>query len=120
MGCAFQIVDDILDLTGEEAAVGKSLGTDLDKAKMTLPLLRLRDRASGADAERVRDAIVASDHEKRAAITELLSEYGAIDSARETARQMVSDAQAELEVLPDKPERELLRRAAEYILARDR
>lgn len=120
IGCAFQIVDDILDLTGEETTVGKSLGTDLDKAKMTLPLLRLRDRASGPDADRVRDAILSSDHDQRTAISELLQEYGAVDSARETARMLVAEAQAELVVLPDAPEREVLSRAAEYVLARDR
>ena len=63
VGCAFQIVDDILDLTGEEAAVGKSLGTDLEKAKMTLPLLRLRDRASAEDQERLRETILKRDPE---------------------------------------------------------
>ena len=120
MGCAFQIVDDILDLTGEETTVGKSLGTDLDKAKMTLPLLRLRDRAAGSDADRVRDAILSSDHDRRGAISVLLHEYGAVESARETARTLVAEARTELAVLPDAPERELLSRAAEYVLARDR
>ena len=120
IGCAFQIVDDILDLTGEETTVGKSLGTDLEKAKLTLPLLRLRDRASGPDADRVRDAILSSNHDQRSAINELLHEYAAVESARETARELVAEAQAELAVLPDAPEREVLSRAAEYVLTRDR
>ena len=61
MGSGFQIVDDLLDLTGEEQNVGKSLGTDLEKAKMTLPLLRLRDRASAADRARLKAAIESND-----------------------------------------------------------
>ena len=42
-GRAFQIADDILDLIGDETRVGKSLGTDWDRGKMTLPLIRLRN-----------------------------------------------------------------------------
>src|SRR6185436_20002550 len=44
IGIAFQIVDDHLDLIGDEAEVGKTLGTDLDKGKVTLPLIALFDR----------------------------------------------------------------------------
>ncbi|MCH2111404.1 MAG: polyprenyl synthetase family protein [Planctomycetes bacterium] len=46
-GRAFQIIDDILDLEGDEQKVGKSLGTDLARGKMTLPLIRLRDQLEG-------------------------------------------------------------------------
>ena len=45
LGVAFQIADDVLDLLGEERATGKSLGTDLEKQKLTLPLIRLLDTA---------------------------------------------------------------------------
>src|SRR4029077_16120047 len=46
LGLACQIADDLLDLVGEERATGKSLGTDLDKQKLTLPLIRLMQQAS--------------------------------------------------------------------------
>jgi octaprenyl-diphosphate synthase len=120
MGCAFQIVDDILDLTGEESAVGKSLGTDIDKSKMTLPLLHLRDRASKSDRERLRAIVVTHDEEQRIGLHELLAEYGAVESARATAHELVAQARARLEELPACFERDLLRRAAEFVLARDR
>ena len=45
LGIAFQIADDLLDLVGEERAVGKSLGTDLEQRKLTLPLIRLLGQA---------------------------------------------------------------------------
>jgi len=120
MGCAFQIVDDILDLTGTEATVGKSLGTDLEKAKMTLPLLRLRERASGNDLERMREAVLSNDPDKRRSILLLLDEYGAVESARETAERLVAEAKAELKKVPDAPERAFLLAAADYVLDRDR
>jgi len=120
MGCAFQIVDDILDLTGEEATVGKSLGTDLEKAKMTLPLLRLRDRARPDDRARLREAILTGDAARRREVAPLLKEYGAVESARETAEQLVAGARAELARLPDRPERALIAAAADYVLRRDR
>ena len=49
LGVAFQIADDVLDLVGDEAAAGKSLGTDLLKQKATLPLIRLLETVSPAD-----------------------------------------------------------------------
>jgi len=55
-GRAFQMVDDILDLTGDEARVGKSLGTDWARGKMTLPLMRLRDRLSPEVREELESA----------------------------------------------------------------
>jgi octaprenyl-diphosphate synthase len=120
IGCAFQIVDDILDLVGEEASVGKSLGTDLDKAKMTLPLLRLREKAKPRDRARLRDAIRSGSAEARRALLPLLAEYGAIESARATAEAMVASARRDLERLPDGEVRRLLALAADYVLARDR
>jgi len=120
LGCAFQIVDDILDLTGEEAAVGKSLGTDLEKAKMTLPLLRLRAKASPVDRARLREAIRAGTREAREALRPLLAEYDAVGSARATAEALVDEARGLLDALPASPERAALRQAADYVLARDR
>jgi octaprenyl-diphosphate synthase len=120
MGTAFQIVDDILDLTGDESAVGKSLGTDLDKAKMTLPLLRLRDCATPDDRRKVVAAILSDDPQERRSVLKLLEEYGAVASARETAETLVAEAHRDLDQLPASPERELLTSAAAYVLARDR
>lgn len=120
MGTGFQIADDILDLTGKESTVGKSLGTDLEKAKMTLPLLHARDRASAKDRERLRRAVISRDYEERRSVVGVLNEYGAIDSARATARALVAEAQAELDRLPAGPERDLLRAASDYMITRDR
>ena len=120
VGAAFQIADDILDLTGEEKSVGKQLGTDLDKAKMTLPLLRLRDAASPEDRAHFEETILADDLEARRSILPLLEKYGAIESARLTAENLIESAMRDLDTLPNRPEREQLRAYAEYMLRRDR
>src|SRR6185295_13173817 len=59
IGMAFQIVDDVLDLTGDEAVVGKSLGTDLDRCKMTLPLIHFLSHGPRPAVKRVREVLVA-------------------------------------------------------------
>ncbi|HEV3163282.1 MAG TPA: polyprenyl synthetase family protein, partial [Isosphaeraceae bacterium] len=57
LGVAFQITDDVLDIWGEERATGKTLGTDLDKQKLTLPLIRLLRTASPETADQVRSLL---------------------------------------------------------------
>ena len=121
MGSAFQVVDDILDLVGEEDRVGKSLGTDLEKEKMTLPLLRLLRRLPRPERDRLRGEITEGEAERvRETLRPLLQEHRAVDSARETARELVQAAFTELHNVPDTPERTLLRQSAEYVLSRDR
>jgi octaprenyl-diphosphate synthase len=56
-GTAYQIYDDCLDLVGSESSAGKSLGTDLAKGKLTLPLLLLWERASDADRSRLKGLV---------------------------------------------------------------
>ncbi len=120
VGSAFQIADDVLDLMGEESAVGKQLGTDLEKEKMTLPLLRLRDAADAADRERLREIIESHDAGARADVAVLLEKYGAVESAKRTAAILLEQAMDDLSSLPDCPEREMLRETAAYMLLRDR
>ena len=120
IGSAFQIIDDILDLTGEESAVGKSLGTDIEKAKMTLPLMRLRDAAGMEDASQLQQALTRGKADARRELVPILDKYGAIQSARETAFQLVDEARQLLAGLPDVPERAYLAQVADYVLSRDR
>src|SRR5262249_36385583 len=60
LGLAFQIADDLLDLVGEERLTGKSLGTDVEQQKLTLPLVRLLDTAPADQASRVRHILQSS------------------------------------------------------------
>ncbi|MBL9147987.1 MAG: polyprenyl synthetase family protein [Phycisphaerae bacterium] len=116
VGTAFQIQDDLLDLAGKEDVVGKSLGRDLDKGKMTLPLILLLSRASNAERAVVLDAIERRDD---ASLRRIAERGGAIDMARARAVEIVDAARKELGCLAPSPVRDLLHEMAERTVRRD-
>lgn len=118
VGMAFQITDDILDLTGTQEETGKTLGRDLDKQKMTLPLIRFLASASGAGREEVLAILngeVDAGHDR---IRELLEAGTAIDEAYETAEAHIRSALDSLRDLPPSEAKDALQSTAEFILLR--
>lgn len=120
LGIAFQIVDDYLDLMGDESKVGKSLGTDLQKGKMTLPMIRLVAVASSEDRARIAAMVKSAesgaiDNELR----RLLEEYGAVRYAFEKAQSFVDAAVAAVDFLPESNHKDVLRALAGFVLARN-
>ena len=86
VGTAFQIMDDVLDYSGEAAAIGKNLGDDLAEGKMTLPLIRALAVGSGADATTIRHAIEGGGRlTDFAPVMRVLERTGALAYARERA-----------------------------------
>lgn len=118
LGLAFQIADDLLDLVGEERTTGKSLGTDLDQKKLTLPLLYLLNGPSAGMGERVRQIIDSPGNHKREALAPLLSESGALVYARRKAEEIASQARAELACLPPSTWRDLLEELTGQVIHR--
>jgi octaprenyl-diphosphate synthase len=117
LGIAFQIVDDCLDLDGDERVVGKSLGTDLSKGKITLPLLYLLQR-DGGNGERLRSVLGIGEAE---ALRRLRADFPlehAIAYAMEEAQRRIAKAQASLSVLPAGPARDGLHQIAAFVLNR--
>ena len=117
LGIAFQIVDDCLDLDGDERVVGKSLGTDLSKGKITLPLLYLLQRDPG-EAERLRSVLGRSEAE---ALRRLRGEFAlehAVAYAMDEARRRIAKAQASLSPLPPGLARDALHQLAGYVVTR--
>lgn len=101
LGLAFQIADDLLDVSGDESAAGKSLGTDLEKQKMTLPLIRALAQLSPADRATVVGIMQDDADGKRERLAPWLAKTGAIEYAQEHAQRTVVEARRLLEGLPD-------------------
>jgi len=118
VGQAFQIADDLLDLVGEEKATGKSLGTDLEQQKLTLPLIRLLSRGDGL-AQRVRQILRAPGNHKRAALRPCLDESDGVEYARRRAEGLAARAREELTCLPPSPCRTILEHVTERVVHRE-
>jgi octaprenyl-diphosphate synthase len=118
LGIAFQIADDVLDIWGEEHATGKSLGTDLEKQKLTLPLIRLLATAPPASAEAVRRLLAEADPKNRHALRPYLESSGALDYAWSRAEHVAARATAALDVLPESAAKSTLRDLAAYVVRR--
>jgi octaprenyl-diphosphate synthase len=119
LGLAFQIADDLLDLVGEERAAGKSLGTDLEQQKMTLPLIRLLGGASAPAAGRLRQLLAAPGNHKRELLRPFLDNSDALTYAMRRARELAARARGELECLPPSPCRTILEALTERVVKRD-
>src|SRR5207302_417091 len=116
---AFQSADDLLDLVGEERCTGKSLGTDVEQQKLTLPLLRLLHESPAERAARVRQILRAPGNHKREALRPLLLETDALDYARSRAEEFAARARAELECLPPSECRSILEALTERVIRRE-
>jgi octaprenyl-diphosphate synthase len=118
----FQIVDDLLDYTEDEAMTGKPSGLDLREHKVTLPLIAALPRMSEAGRRDV-NALMRSeepDADQVARVVALVAEAGGLEYARERAQRWAEQADRELDHLPPSSARELLRSSVVYALERRR
>jgi octaprenyl-diphosphate synthase len=122
LGVAFQVVDDLLDLTGREEVLGKPIASDLREGKLTLPVIHLMQHgdngARAAVTDVVRDRQLTS--ERWQAISAGLAGCHALDYAYSRATEFGERAKASLASLPGSPERDGLMALPDYVLARDR
>jgi octaprenyl-diphosphate synthase len=117
LGIAFQIADDVLDLTGSEKTMGKTLGTDLAQRKLTLPLIYLFERLSDDDAGRCR-RLLKDEHDDLGYVFEMLRETGAIEAARLKAEAFAEKAREALNDLPNTDARDVLEAIAHWAVRR--
>ena len=122
LGVMFQLVDDLLDFTGEAEATGKPVGGDLREGKITLPILHLLQHG-GEEAGALVRRVVNERHvtsEDWARIRTLLAEHRSIDYAYERAVGFGETAKRHLRVFAPSHERDALMGLSDYVLSRDR
>jgi octaprenyl-diphosphate synthase len=123
LGIAFQLVDDLLDFTGDADSVGKPLGSDLREGKVTLPVIHLlRQDPDGTGARIVRDIIGSRNvtPEQWADLLRILKEHASIDYAYRKATEFAERAKKPLYGFPPSSERDALLALPDYVLSRDR
>ena len=122
LGMAFQIVDDLLDYTGEETVTGKPSGNDLREHKVTLPLIHALGRLT-PDARHEVSSLMATPEpsdQQIARVIGFVAEAGGLDYARQRAQELADLAERELDALPPSPARDTLRDSIAYVLDRRR
>jgi octaprenyl-diphosphate synthase len=119
LGTAFQLIDDVLDYSGDAGAIGKNVGDDLAEGKPTLPLIHAMRTGTPAQAALIRGAIVHGGREDFAEIVAAIDATGALAYARKAARCEADAAQIAIRCLPDSAAKDTLVRLADYAVVRD-
>lgn len=118
LGVAFQITDDLLDVLGDEQTAGKTLGSDLDQLRPTLPLICALDRADGRQRRLMLDILHAPGAERRRELTPHLQQLGALDYTRQRAHWFARRAARRVESLPASDARRVLLELSEFVVHR--
>ena len=125
LGCAFQIIDDLLDYHGDSDKTGKVTGNDLAEGKMTLPLIYALQRANEQDRQSLLSILADPQERGRslAQVSDLIERHRGFSEARKKAEEMIDQAMAALPVLEDQGsvrERAVLEELCTYVLNRDK
>lgn len=118
LGTAFQLIDDVLDYSGDEVDTGKHVGDDLAEGKPTLPLIFAMRQGSAVQSATVRDAIVNGGRDALPAVLKAVRETGALEFTRRQAEREVEVASAALSVLPPSNYRDSLLEFAAFSVSR--
>jgi octaprenyl-diphosphate synthase len=123
LGCAFQIVDDLLDYLGDQKVTGKSVGNDLVEGKMTLPLILALKKAEQKEWQYFQNILQDADARKNSyhEIKNFITKYNGFTDAMIKAEELIAEAISELGIfgLPEQQEdRRVLEGLARYVLTR--
>lgn len=122
LGLAFQIVDDLLDFTGDSALLGKPAASDLREGKVTLPVIELLSTGAGGVADLAARIMRsgAVDTPEIAELSRLLRDSGVLGSVQRRAQDYASRATLGLAMFPDSPAKRALLAVPDLLIHRDR
>ena len=118
LGTAFQVIDDVLDYTGDASVMGKNLGDDLREGKNTLPLIAAMQRGSDEERQLIQSAIETGDLNQIEQVVAIVVNSGALDVARKAAASEARRAMAAAQRLPDNEYSRALVQLAAQLLER--
>ena len=119
LGTAFQLIDDVLDYSGNSEEIGKNVGDDLREGKPTLPLIYLMKNGSDEERQLVRDCIEQGDESRFADILQAITQSGALDYTRKEAEDAAARAEAAVSVLPESAYKDALIRLSRFAVSRN-
>ncbi len=118
LGTAFQLIDDVLDYSGDHGETGKNLGDDLAEGKPTLPLIYAMGNGTREQAELIRKAVEQGGLEEFALVLQTIHETGALEYVREQARREAQGACAAIAHLPRSNYKDSLVQLADFAVTR--
>lgn len=120
LGLAFQITDDVLDISGRQSAVGKTLGTDIEKGKLTLPMIHFLKTAAASHRELLIQLLESNAPDRVEHVRNLLLPSESMRYSQTTAERLVEQAADSIAALPPGEARDMLRQMARFVVERDR
>lgn len=118
LGTAFQLIDDVLDYSGDAGAIGKNVGDDLAEGKATLPLIRVMRHGAPEEAALVRRAVASGGLDDLAGVLTAIRASGALEYTRRQAGIEAQAARTALGAMPDSQYRDSLLQLAEFAVTR--
>ncbi len=119
VGMAFQIVDDLLDIAGRQKTVGKSLGTDIEKGKLTLPMIHFLATAAPSHRQLLISLLESETSDRIDNVRQLLIPSASMRYARNQAQQRIDQAIAAISILAESKIRQTLINMAHFVTARE-
>jgi len=122
LGMAFQLVDDVLDLTASEEVLGKPVASDLREGKVTMAVIHALERCTSEESAKI-EAVVrarAFNGVTHPQIMEILERYGSLDAATDRAAQYAEAAQDAIRAFPDSEIKRALLWAPQFVVARQK
>lgn len=119
LGTAFQLIDDVLDYTGDAESLGKNVGDDLREGKPTLPLIRVMEVGTPEQVQLIKSAIETGEGDF-AAVAQAISQTDALEYTRQAAQAEAQLALDALAAVPASPYQQSLLQLCHFSVARDR